>query len=163
MTSVVITTAGLERLRSRITRAANFLGSAGMERLMKEEGEALAARFKSKILSQTPGNVPDLTEAYKEQKQRKHGLIYPILYASGKMWRGIEILVTKPKAGSGWRLSLNVKGNTEAGTPYNVVADAHIKGEGNLPVRDFTKLPVGWSNQLVNKVRQGLRNARNNE
>lgn len=37
----------------------------------------------------TPGKYADLSANYKKQKQRRHGFVYPILRASGKLERSI--------------------------------------------------------------------------
>lgn len=154
MARVTITSGGIDRLRTQITRRANFLGSDGIVTVLAHQAKDLETIYRNKILTFTPGKVQDLSPVYAERKQKQHGLIYPILYASGKMFNALRIRVTKTRA-SGLLLTLDFPGNHK-GVELNTIANAHINGEGNLPKRDFTQIPKSWTTALFNRIRDAL-------
>lgn len=76
-----------------------------------------------------PGKYKDLTPRYKKAKRRKHGFIYPILKATGRLEDSItsenrdHIGIVRPR-------SLTIG----SAVPYAV---AHNEGRGRMPQRSF--------------------------
>lgn len=154
---VSVTTSGLERLEEKITRRANFIGTNGVRDILRQSAKELEEHYKETIKSFTPGTVQDLKESTKKQKMRKHGRIYPILVGFGDLINSIKALVFKPVRGSGWGIRLMFQGANRQGVMNARVAEAHIEGQGNLPKRDFTKVPGWWRQKVLSRISQALR------
>lgn len=148
---VTVTSAAATRLKMRLTRAANFLGGQGVQRIMDEAAKDLVSAYQKQLLSFTPGAVPDLSDGYKEVKQKKHGLIYPILYATGGLFESMRMRAALKDAG--WVFKLSFIGSN-GGTPYDTIGNAHIEGTSRLPKRDFTKIPATWRKSLMATMRR---------
>jgi hypothetical protein len=152
-TSVV----GLERFATRMTNRANFLGS-GMKPLLREAGDELIETYKERIESFTPGEVPDLKDSTKKQKAKQVGFVYPILVRTRTMIDSMYARVKSAVRGSGWGIAIGFSGS-QKGVSNARIAQIHITGEGNMPMRDFTKVPASFSDSIFRRIRDALRRA----
>ncbi len=149
--NVGITGGGIQRLKAKVEKNVNFLGTEGMRRVIRERGDAAIQAFKNNIESFSPGGVPDLKEKTKKQKQREVGFVYPILKRTGAMMQSMYTYVRKAGV-VGWVVEVRFRG-----TENKVKAIAHITGGGTVPVRDFMKLPRGFSASVFAAIRAGLK------
>lgn len=146
---VTIRSAGSERLLQRINNAANFLRTAGMRRVLNSYSGDVVKQFKQNIDEMTPGNVQDLKESTKKQKQAKYGRVYPILRATDLLYNGMKASVANTS--DGWVIRITYPGDRGR------VAQVHQDGEGNMPQRDFAKIPTALRRKLWADVRAALR------
>lgn len=153
-----ITTSGIEKLRLRTSRRVNFLGREGIRSVLSASGDEMIAAFKKNIESFTPGTVADLKESTKKQKQAKVGFVYPILKRTMQMMNSMYVRVYAPAGGRGWTVKLGFAGS-QGGTLNSTIADAHIRGLGRLPKRDFTNVPRNVVSNIYRRIRAGLRSA----
>ena len=155
-TSVTVTTGGLERLRAKVNARLNFLGRGGIREVLERNAQDLKQQYRRKVESFVPGEVPDLKDATKKQKMREVGFIYPILRRTGEMLASMAVKVVPPQEGHGWRIQVTFRGTHTGGTRNQVIANAHINGEGRNPVRDFTKVSPQWVGNLMKQIRAGF-------
>lgn len=153
---VTITGRGLEKLGAKVTRRANFLGTGGMLNVLHQAADDLLDVYKNQIRAFTPGSVPDLAESTKKSKRRQVGFIYPILIRTQQLLNSMYMRVRKPSGGKGWGIQLGFAGS-QNGTANSRIAEIHITGEGNMPERDFTKVPKAWRQDLIRRIRDALR------
>lgn len=151
-----VDTGGGERLRAKINRRINFLGRGGIREVLEENAEELIKLYRRKVESWVPGEVPDLKEATKKEKRRQVGFVYPILKRTGELLDSATAKVLPPAGGRGWRIAVTFPGRHAGGVLNEVIAMAHINGEGNNPVRDFTKVSPQWVGNLLKQVRAGF-------
>ena len=100
-----------------------------------------------------PGAYQDLSPNYKKQKQREHGFVYPILFATGRLKKSLT------KKG-GENITIIGKKSLEIGTevPY---ANALQYGKGNkMPKRTMLfwgpESPKFATNKLVRKQNKAM-------
>lgn len=101
----------------------------------------------------TKGPFDDLSENYQKQKQKKHGFIYPILKASGKLERSL----TEPSDSdtiasilNKKQLILGTKVTSLKGVPYPSLLNFG-NPKTNLPARPYMVIGTGkgkWSKSL---------------
>lgn len=144
---VRITTAGLEAISAKVSRAANFLSGSGMRAVLQQHGKMLVQEFRENIATFTPGPVPDIKPATKLQKQRGGFSVYPILVRTGDMVNSLYSNVIK-KGRTSWRIALGFKGYNRSGSRNADVALAHLRGGPHLPQRDFTTITDKWRDSL---------------
>lgn len=144
---ITIESAGSKRLIERINRAANFLGTAEMRRILNSHSEKVVKQFKANIDKMTPGSVPDLKKATKDRKLKKYGRVYPILRATNKMYNSMKGAAAHLR--SGWAIQVRFAGDR------GKVAAAHQDGDG-VPRRDFTKIPASLRHELWDRIHDAL-------
>lgn len=145
---VHVTTAGLDTLTQNVSRAANFLGGAGIRRVLQEHGKLLVQEYRQNIATFTPGPVRDITQQTKKDKARKGYAVYPILVRTGDMVNSIYSEVVAAGR-TGWTIRLRFRGVNRSGSRNADVALAHIQGNAHLPARDFTFVSDAWRDNLM--------------
>lgn len=150
------TVTGITALHATVSRRANFLGSNGMRTILRQKADDLEGEFKKNIMGFTPGPVQDLAASTKKEKQSKVGFIYPILVRTYQFINSMYTRVMAPLSGGGWNIKLGFAGS-QNGVTNQRIAEIHIKGEGHMPKRDFTKVPTSWRVDLINRIRDALR------
>lgn len=138
---VEVNISGIRRIADKYTRRVNLMGGDAIRVLLKEQGAAYAAAMRANIASFTPGRVRDLTPAYKAQKQKKYGHVYPILHASGALVASITYRVMRRAQGA-WAIEILFIGDHGDGLSNKDLAGIHASGKGHMPRRDFTAIPA---------------------
>lgn len=159
MSRLQINTVGLKRLEARVTRAANFLGSVGLAKELKDAGRELIEDIKQTVKGFTPGNVPDLKPATKIQKQKQVGFVYPILERTRELMRSMYVTV-RPANGFKFGFRVSFRGTHAGGSRNEVIARAHTEGTSRLPKRDFLKPTDKWRQALLARISKALKRAR---
>ena len=153
---LTIQTSGIAELVTRIEKRANFLGSENMRAMLRDLGAEIVERYFRKIETFNPGPVKDLTASYKRRKKAAVGFEYPILYRTGELAASMHARVLS----NPWRVRIEFWGTHDGGISNKRLAQIHATGDGNMPRRDFTKLPDGWNRAWLNRLRQALRRIR---
>lgn len=155
---VTITTTGLDRLATKFTNRLNFLRGSGVRQLLESESVSLLEAVREQVETYTPGAMVDLKDATKKQKARAVGFVYPILKRYGDTLRAMQCVVSSPGGGSGWVVSIVFPGShPRSGVPFDRIVQAHVRGEGHNPKRDFLKLPPGWSPRFLDRLSSAVR------
>ncbi len=154
-----VTTNGLDNLITRLNNRVNFLGTSSTRALLNDKAQALLKEFKRNIDSFTPGDVPDLAMSTKKQKQKKYGRTYPILKATSEMYEKMAARV-RLEAGRGWVISIFWRGGLRSAKENSDIADAHLKGNSNLPQRNFIRIPPNFRRNLLKSISDGIRSQR---
>lgn len=145
---VHVTTSGLETLTQNVSRAANFLGGAGIRRVLQEHGKLLVQEYRENIATFTPGAVRDITQKTKQDKARGGWPVYPILVRTRDMVNSLYSEVVAAGR-TGWTIRLRFRGVNRSGVRNSEVALAHIQGNAHLPARDFTFVSDEWRENLM--------------
>lgn len=155
MINVKIRTAGQEKLAEKVSKRANFLGTEAMADICRVTAADVVTQFKHTIESFTPGRVPDLAESTKKEKQKAVGFIYPILKRTSELINSMMPFIRTPTGGKGWIIGVKFVGD-HGGITNARLAEIHIEGEGNVPARDFTKVPASIKQGLFRRIRSAL-------
>lgn len=147
---------GSQLLAEKYSRRANLLGSGGMRAVMRQTADDVEAQLRARVDSFTPGAVADLSPKYKERKAARYGHVYPILIGAGALLASMRTRVLQTKAGT-WIIRLEFWGQHPSGIRNDALADAHIRGDGPLPPRDFTRLPPAVRAELRARTLEALR------
>lgn len=152
--SVRVTTNGLNRLRAKVSRAANFLGKGGINATLNHHGALLVESYRAKVQTFMPGPVEDLKEATKRSKMKGGFAVYPILKRTGDMLNSMYHTIRN--AGGVWSIAIGFRGVDRTGASNEVKALAHMEGTDVLPQRDFTQVPKGWLKKLSAEIRRNM-------
>ncbi len=131
--------------RIRITRnfkLESIIREAVPPQLLRQEGERIAGRIRSRTLSGLDENNKTFAAYQSGRKERVD------LHDTGQMLvqdLGV-IKVLKTFVGLGFRTQRSED-----------IAEKHETGAGTLPVRRFMGVPTAWINDLVDTVKRGLR------
>lgn len=148
---------GTTRLQARYSKRANFMGATVTKAVMQSMAKDAIAEVQKNVKLFAPGPVQDLSPAYKKRKASEVGHVYPILWKTGVMLSSMFAAVFSPKRGSGYVIRLGFAGTHYSGLPNRELAQIHIDGNDQLPSRDFTRLPQGFSDKWMERLRAAIR------
>ncbi len=140
---VNFSTTGANKMLERIQKRSKFFKGDAIRPILQAMGKDAVARWERKLMSFTPGPVRDLKPAYKKQKARSVGNIYPILMATGALWASVKSRVTKGP----WTVTVWHAGKHYSGMAAQDLADIHEqKG------RSYMKLSDKWTEMWKRRI-----------